>query len=255
MKNFLLLAGLVLAGGTARAQIVQEQRYNTQLTVHKLSTGAVKYAGFFTGSTGGQVRIYNNDHSLYRQVPVSLPAGAQPGPVLYVSDNLFNSNATLEMVVNFTVSNAAYSQAMRIIDETGAQLLALDSTSYPQVYNTPLGAKMLTNYYTSTRQYSKIYSLPGTYTALKTTPASQANELAPFPNPATTQIALPYALAPGQQGELTVTNAGGQLVRRFTVDSTFDKLLFDTQGLAPGLYLYQLQTAGKTSAPQRFVVQ
>lgn len=255
MKKNLLLAGLLLAGGVAQAQIVQERLYNTQLTVHKLSTGAVKYAGYFAGSGGGQVRIYNNDNSLYRQVPLNLPTGAQPGPVLYVSDNLFNSNATLEMVVNFTVSNAAYSQAMRIIDETGAQLLALDSTSYPQVYNTPLGAKMLTNYFTSTRQYSKIFSLPGTYTALKTTTASQANELAPFPNPATTQIALPYTLAPGQQGDLTVTNAGGQLVRRFTVDSTFDKLLFDTQGLAPGLYLYQLRTVGKTSAPQRFVIQ
>jgi hypothetical protein len=257
MKTFLLAAGLLLAGASAaQAQITMEHRYNAQILLHKLSNGTLKYAGYFSlTATTGQVRVYNLDHSLYRQVPVTLPASTEVQQLQYVSDNLFNTNTNLEMVLSMRQTSGNYLQMMSVIDETGTTILAEDSTAYPLIYNTPSGSKMVATFYTTGRTYSKIFALPGSYTPLRTQTAQGIEEAGAYPNPGRAAITLPYQVQRGQTGRLDVLDMTGRVVKTFAVDSTFDHLLLDSSELAAGTYVYRVTTPVDTSAGRRFVVE
>jgi len=252
MKKLLLLAGMVMAGGAVQAQITQERTYSSIVEPGKLSTGDVKYATYvYSTATTGQVRIYNLNHSVYRQVNVTVPSGALVDAITYVSDRLFNTNAGLEFVLNLrNVSTSVYN-GMRIIDENGTVLLARDTTSYPLIYNTPNGTKMLVTYYNNGAGSSKIYALGGTLTALKVASSATAADALPYPNPTAANIQLPYTVAAGQVAHLIVRDATGRQVASYRVDNTFDHLLFSARGLSPGVYFY---TVGDGPA-RRFAVQ
>lgn len=252
-----LLAALLLAAGSAQAQITFEHKYAQQVKPFKLSTGEVKYATYVPG-TANQVRIYNQNHSLLRQITVALPATIG-GDIDYLSDKLFNTTPDLEFLVYTYGYGSGVEPGAQVFSETGASLLRVDSTSFVDIYNSAAGTKLVTyqaNNATSGAGYSKVYGLAGTRTALKTLAAAGPETAQPYPNPTAERVQLPYTVAAGQVGELTVTDVTGRSVAHYQVDATFDHLLFDTRGLRPGVYLYQVQVAGRpVAAARRFVVQ
>lgn len=253
MKKFLLAAGLLLAGASAQAQITLEHKYAEQIQVFKLSTGEVKYAAYFPG-TSGQVRVYNQNHSILRQVTVPLPAGVD-AYVDYVSDRLFNTNSGLEFVLFYSSGAPNYTDKAQVFDEAGASLLQADSCSFIDIRNTPLGTKLITYQRKPTNgNYSKVYSLPGAITALRTSAAVGASTEVPYPNPASVAISLPYLVARGQVGKLVVVDAAGRVVTSYQVDSTFDALLLDAREVRPGVYHYRVESNGSTSPSKKFVV-
>lgn len=247
----LLLALALLTGGAAHAQITYEARYGANLQPFKLSTGQVKYIGFFPASNS--IRIYNNDNSLYKAVALPNGANYAYSSFFYLSDNLFNADSKLEFATSIGANN---NFTMKVLNEDGVQLFSQDSCTNAEIYNTPLGAKMFARIYrVGGGEYYKVYALPGKSIplALKAATAVLTNQ--PYPNPTTAQIQLPYQLSTGQIGTLTVTNVAGQQVARYTVDSTFNNLKFDTSTLSKGVYLYQVATTTERSAAQRFVVE
>lgn len=253
MKKFLLVAGLVLAGGAVKAQITREHRYPMIVVPGKLSTGDVKYAGYvYTTATSGQVNIYNSNHSLFKQANIAVPTGMFVESIQYLSDHLFNNNASLEFVVNLqrasnNTTNPFY--MLRVFDESGAQLLATDTTAYPQIFNSPSGTKMLLSY---SGGVSRIFGLGGTLTPLAATPSGSVTEARQaYPNPTSAEIHLPYTVKAGLIEPLKVYDIAGRQVATYQVDSTFDSLLFDTRGLRSGVYFY---TVG-TGTAQRFLIQ
>lgn len=246
----LLLAFALLTGKAASAQIIAEQTYDSNIAGGKLTTGEVKFAGYFPLTlTTGQVRIYNANYSLYKQVGVTLPSGYKVENITYVSDKLFNTNALVEVALNIYAPDNG-NTGLRIVDENGAVLLSEDDGSYPTIYTTPNGTKMVL--YNNRTGKSTIYALGGTLTPLAAIPAtSGVKEAMPYPNPTIADIKLPYTVPAGQIAELVVRNATGQQVKSYRVDSSFNYLLFSTTGLAPGVYFY---TVG-TGQAQRFTVQ
>ena len=250
-----LLAGLLLAAGSAQAQITFEHKYAQQVNIFKLSTGDVKYAAYVSG-TANQVRIYNQNHSLFRQISVPLPANLG-GYIDYLSDKLFNTTPDLEFLVYTYDHNGQVQPFAQVFSETGTSLLKADSTGFVDIYNSAAGTKLVTYQSGATGTgYSKVYSLGGTRTALKTLSAAGPETAQPYPNPTAERVQLPYTIAAGQVGALTISDVAGRTVAHYQVDSTFDHLLFDTRGLRPGVYLYQVQVAGRTAAAaRRFVVQ
>ena len=255
MKN-LLLALALATGFTAHAQITREHRYSSIVEPGKLSTGDVKYAGYVSSNaTSGQVRIYNLNHSIYRQVPITVPNGARIWGIEYLSDKLFNTNAGLEFVLNVgnpSPSGSSISQT-RIYDETGALLLSTDSTGVSAIYNTPTGTKMLLyNFDAGDAGTSQIFSLGGTLTTLRTVSGQAQAELAPaYPNPSEAEINLPYQVALGKVAELVVRDIAGRQVATYQVDNTFDHLRLNTRKLRSGVYFYTVD--GGTA--RRFVVR
>lgn len=239
----LLMTGVLLSSGALHAQITPEHNYTSLVFPGKLSTGDVKYAGYSSlTKTTGQVKIYNANHSLYKQVNVTIPAGATVDEITHLSDKLFNTTTGVEFVLNMY-------GAMRVIDENGAVLFARDSTSYPQIYNTPTGTKMLLNYYN--QSIARVYALGGTLTALAVAPKAASDALLPYPNPTAADIRLPYSVAAGQVAQLVVRDVTGRQVSSYQVDSAFDHLLFSTQGLRAGIYFYTVANG----PARRFTVQ
>ncbi len=239
----LLMPGVLLSSGALHAQITPEHNYTSLVFPGKLSTGDVKYAGYSSlTATTGQVKIYNANHSVYKQVSVTIPAGKTVDEITYISDKLFNATTGVEFVLNMY-------GAMRVIDENGTVLFARDSASYPQIYNTPTGTKMLLNYYGNSM--AKVYSLGGTLTTLAVAPKAASDALLPHPNPTAADIRLPYSVATGQVAQLVVHDATGRQVSSYQVDSAFDHLLFSTRGLRPGIYFYTVANG----PARRFTVQ
>jgi len=251
-----LLALLLLAAGSAKAQITFEHKYPQKVNIFKLSTGEVKYAAYVSGTTN-QVRVYNQNHSLFRQLSVPLAATVQ-AEVDYLSDKLFNTTPDLEfMLYCYDPAPNAPLAFAQVFSETGTSLLRVDSTNFVDIYNSTAGTKLVTYQRTvaGDSYYSKVYALGGSRAALKTTDAAGKEAAQPYPNPTGGQVQLPYKVAAGQVGELTVTDVTGRTVAHYQVDGTFDHLLFYARGLRPGVYLYWVQVAGQSSATRRFVVQ
>jgi hypothetical protein len=249
-----LLALLLLAAGSAHAQITLEQKYRGQIDVFRLSTGEVKYTSYVPG-TANQVRIYNQNHSLFRQLSVPLSANIG-GFIDFLSDKLFNTTPELEYMVYAYDMNAQVYPFIQVFSETGASLLRADSVNSVNIYNSAAGTKMVTEQSSPTGHYSKVYALGGTRVALKTADAAGRDAAQPFPNPTAERVQLPYTVAPGQVGELSISDATGRTVAHYQVDATFDHLLFDTRGLRPGVYLYRVQAPGQPAGgARRFVVR
>ena len=247
----LLLALAILTGGTAHAQITYETRYGAALQVFKLSTGQVKYIGYFPNSNS--FRIYNNDNSLYKIITLPYSTTYAYDSFLYLSDRLFNSDSKLEFATSIQIGD---NYTMKVLNEDGVQLFSQDSCTNIQIHSTPLGTKMFTYIYRPMRTgYLKVYSLPGTNTTLGARITTSDVISQPYPNPTQAEIQLPYRINTGQVGLLTITNIAGQQVASYKIDSTFDYLKINTNSFAKGIYLYQVDTEGQHSTSKRFLVE
>lgn len=251
MKSFLLGAALLITG-VAQAQITQETRYKDYVTPYKLSTGDIKYAGYF--SIDHTFRIYNANHSLYKSVAVPGIGYVYNNDNCYVSDKLFNSTPELEFVIgaNYPAQNVKY---LKVINESGVVLLSVDSCATARILNTATGSKMLAYVESQPNSSTRVFALAGTYTPLAIKATSTEELVLPYPNPTTAEIQLPYQLSAGQTGTLSISNALGQQMNTYQVDNTFSQLLVDTRTLAPGVYFYRVSSKTGTSAAQRFVVR
>lgn len=270
MKQFFYTFSLIalLAAPAAHAQITPEKVYAGYGEVIRLSTGDYKYQLTVRDATAAaalnRVMVYNLNHSIYKQLTVpSIGAAYQADDVQYVSDALFDTNpGTLEYVVNFGSSQVAMPHKSVIFSETGSQLAVFDSTNYyVSVYNTSAGAKLLTttrvyNGTTNiiTREYSRVYGLPGRL-ALRTATPALADAAGAYPNPAQSTVALPYAVPANTTGTLKVFDASGRLAASYQVDGHVDRLALSTRDLRPGVYVYRVETTAGMTPGRRFIIE
>ncbi len=262
MKHLLLAAGLVLAGAaTAQGQITLERTHLGRGTVIRLNNGDYKYS-LTDAVNANQVVLYNLNHSIYRQLTApSAGVGYVFGRADYVSDALFDTDAnTVEFVATYYNSAVNLSKTI-ICSQSGAQIIAFDSTNQIFIYNTSAGAKLLKGGFlygspagAPIREFTRIYSLPGRL-ALRATTPNLPDVAGAYPNPARETVTLPYTLPTGGRGVVRVYDVAGRLAATYQVDSHTDHLTLTTQDLRPGVYLYQVETATGTTAGQRFVVE
>jgi len=264
MRKFLLAAGLLLAGASAQAQITPEKVYQGSGTMVRMSNGDYKYLlERFTGSaSASQYTLYNLNHSVFKQItPPLLGAGYSTPSVSYISNGLFDTNpATVEYLARYYDPNNGNPLRTIVYSETGSSIAVLDSTYDVEIYNTPVGTKLLANKraYSSTgtllRDYTRVYSLPGQLALRAETPAVQQVAGA-YPNPAETLVNLPYSVPAGQVGTLKVFGIDGRLVGTYRIDNHTNHLEMGTRDLRPGTYVYTVETANGTTAASRFIIR
>ena len=71
-----------------------------------------------------------------------------------------------------------------------------------------------------------------------------------YPNPARSNIILPYELADGETATMSIYNINGQLIERFELGSHFKQVQLNVNSYSPGIYLYEYK--GKSN---KFIVQ
>ena len=134
MKKIILLLVLFSLLATARAQIVLEKTYPASTGLTELAISGYKY--FLMDAVNNQCRLYNMDHSVWKTINLSVPAGMYLYDVRYVSETLFNSDNKVELAYiyySYDTTLLYYTYYTRVINENGAELLSIPGCSYLEV--------------------------------------------------------------------------------------------------------------------------
>jgi len=237
----------------SQGQITLEHTYSGVSAAYiNLPVAGYKY--YVMDVANSQCRLYNNDHSLWKTVTLSIPANYYLYDIQYVTENLFNTDNTIEMLyVSYTYNTALayYTYDTRIANENGTVLLSVPGAGYSYIYPAQTGSKLFMwvyNYAVSPSTVNTlIYSIPGqTLSEISDYPVEGHISLQrAFPNPATNTVTIPYTLPLNvKQADLKLYNVNGTLVKSFTIDHTFDTVVVQTSDLPAGMYLYRIESAG-----------
>ena len=264
MKQFIsILSFFVLLSISTQGQITLEYSYaGVSAAYIHLPVAGYKY--YVMDIANSQCRLYNNDHSLWKTINLSIPANYYLYDIQYVSENLFNTDNSIELLyVSYTYNStlAYYTYDTRIATETGNILLSLPGCGYSAVYTAQSGSKLLTWIYdysvSPSTVTTQVYSIPGQIlTDIHSTPIESNSMLQKaFPNPATNSTTIPYTLPANiNQAELKIYNAGGMAIKSYTVDHTFDSVLVQTNDLPAGIYVYRIEAANFKSESYKLVI-
>lgn len=277
MKRIILVI-LISFGMNVKSQINFEQAYDSagtynfclgkisQLVMVKFENSGERFVKI--NKCGKNMKIYDLNHNLLKTIDLTFlpnegPPYYQTGPLLYLSEKLFNTDNKMEfmyIITSPTMSTNIYNEdGVLLFSEPGGPMVQINvhQLQYP-IYNTSQGTKMILSYTTG---IAKVFGLPGTLTTAiqkANTDLHDMNNFAisnPMPNPVSTHTQLSYVLPEGiKEGEIVLYDIQGKEVKRFKVDNTFDYLLISTSDMSAGTYYYQLQSSGQTSGAKKMIV-
>lgn len=259
MKTRLILV-IVLAimiSNMASAQFSLEKIYDHSLSSTKINATEYKY--FLMDVVKSECRIYNTDHSLFRAIPISLPAEYYLSDIKFVSQNLFNSDSDIELwysAYNWVpVGNDGYYRYIsKVISDKGNILASIDGGLYANVIKSTddtykLAVYAYDNSFWPGSVKTHIFSLPGTQTAIYHAVAKLAD---PYPNPSGGVINLPLPTGENS-GKLQVFSVSGHLMIEAQLTGQPIYRL-QTSGWAPGTYTYRVVSENNVSEIKKFVV-
>ena len=253
MKRIIfLLTMLVFSAITSLGQISLENTYSGVSAAYiKLPVAGYKF--YVMDVANSQCRLYNTDHSLWKTINLSLPANYYLYDIRYVTENLFNTDNSIEVIyVSYMYNStlAYYTYDTRIASETGTVLLSIPGGGYSDIYPSQNGSKLFVWVYdyslTPSTVNTMVYAIPGQIT----TDVAKIQVKGPgplgkaFPNPASDVVTIPFTLPENvTQAELKLFSANGTLVRSFSIDHSFENLILQTNDLVAGMYLYRIESA------------
>jgi len=267
MKNYVSAISLfVCMVANLNAQISLQNTYNYSTGVVKLEILGYKY--FLMDVPLSQCRIYNMDHSLFKTINCAVPANNYLSDIKYVSQNLFDSDADIDLVYTFyefiqpTVDTYYYKYKSRMINENGSNIHDIDGARFIYVYETGENENKLFAYCYDysiwpEKIWTSIYNLPGLYVSAETmTYEKPGMSLNAFPNPASDKIKLVYELPENIRiARLNLMDSNGRTIRNFTVDNHTDHLELNVNGFSPGVYYYSIEYNNLRSLIKKIVIQ
>lgn len=246
---------LMVAGLISRGQITLDHTYSGWASVANLSVSGYKYHVLDTQAK--TLKLYNTDHSLWKTVNLSVPAGYTLMTNVYnVSENLFSLDNKVGFSYSYYITTPSYTVETMVVNENGTALLTIPGANYAYAYDAGGEAKLLAYIANSANSTytTKVYNLPGTL--ISGFSPETADRQFPFPNPAGEFITIPYsAEMVGLQGEVLIYNLSGALVKSYVVDNTFDQLMIPADNLVSGTYLYKIRNSTSETGSGKFVVQ
>jgi hypothetical protein len=276
MKTIGLLTALVIPL-TSNAQITLSHTYDSagyygalgsrqSLLIVELESEGRKFC--FIDSHNKKLKLYELDHSLWRTISFSLATDLSDvnnvQSIKYISQYLFDQDDEIEfMYVDQNIPDCV----TQIVNEDGSILFTANNrapilhASVPQfqvpIYNTEVGTFMLLSGCNSDGK-AYVYNLPGILaTGMSLGPIHELATLSAgmaYPNPTANTTRIDYALPTGvNEGFIVLYTTGGQEVKRFRVDRTFNTLEITTDDLQSGTYYYNLQTTQGVSGGNRLV--
>lgn len=239
----LTIAALTLAmsGG---AQVIQEHNYSGQGVVAHLEFQDDLYA--ILDAPTRVCRLYDANHALVKSINLPVPGSDFIiNSVQHVTDGLFNTDEAIELTyTGYQIGQGSVEYESRVISENGQLLATIPGASVVYVDYLEDARKLLAWIY----DYSvsppdvetRVFSLPGHLITETVDRPRVASAALPYPNPAKAQIWLSYHLRPGTQGEMIISNAGGQVVRTLWLGPDYNTVMLQLDGLATGVYLYRV---------------
>jgi hypothetical protein len=250
----LVLIILVLLGNPVRSQITLEHTYNGYTYVADLSVSGFKY--YVLDTQNETLKLYHPDHSIWKTINLIVPSGYQLMTTVYnVSENLFSLDGKICFSYSYYITTPAYQAETKVINENGTILLTISGANYAYAYDVEGEAKLLayiTNYSTNVTT-TKVYDLPGNLTTGENQLIDEKR--LPFPNPAQNSILIPYNPNDMKQGgTIEILGFSGNLLRKYSVDSTFDNLTIDSSTFPPGTYFYRINSSTGEVDSGKFII-
>jgi hypothetical protein len=258
-----VLAILLLLACNCKSQINFEHSYpaTSYLSVINLSSSGYKY--LLSDYSNNTVKLYNLNHSLWKSITLDIPAGytlASTSAFSNISEELFNTDALLELSYTYYQTTPTYYYETKIINENGTVLLTISNCGMAYAVNTGTnGWKLRATIFDSSGTFTSndVYSLVGTMPLmLAESGINNIDVLSnPYPNPSQTSTKINYQLPTGtNSAEIIFYNLNGLEVKRFKVDNTFNTLELNNSDLIAGTYLYLLVTSNNFSSAKQMVV-
>ncbi len=245
-----------------QAQITLEHTYSGNASEIVLSAGGDKIMYFDSLN----VYLYNMNHTLWKTITPTYYSGYKIQAISVVSDNLFNSDNLVEMIVGYYSSSMGFKGA--VINESGSVLFDLGSAYFGSVhYNSAdNNYKVFAVSQSPIYPYSNsaIYGVPGTIPCGKcgslgvakpgTTDNIQLSE--PIPNPSNGEVRISYYLpVTNPVATIVFRNTLGEIVRKFSVSGNSSSLNLNNDTFPSGVYFYNMQADNLTSQTKTMIVK
>jgi hypothetical protein len=245
------IAFLFFLASPSMAQITLEHTY-TGVSAAYINLPVAGYKYYVMDVANSQCRMYNNDHSVWKTINLSVPSNYYLYDIQYVTENLFNTDNSIELLYVSYIYNSAlayYTYDTRIANESGTVLLSIPGGGYSYIYPAQTGSKLFIwtyNYAVSPYTVNtSVYTIPGQVnTAAIDYPEYSTQQFrSAYPNPAKNEVTIPYTLPSNvKQAELKLYAMNGQLVKSFVIDHTFSSILVPTSELPAGMYMYRIES-------------
>jgi hypothetical protein len=235
-----IMAGLVIVPFFGRSQVALEKVYNFSLTSTRINQTEYKY--YLMDIPLSQCRIYNMDHSLWKTIPITLPSNYYLFDIKFVTQNLFNSDAAVELwysAYEWVASGSSggyYRYISKIIGENGNILASIPGGAYAYIIQAgpekfKLAVYAYDNAVSPGSVQTYLFSLPDATSASQFVTAATEE---PYPNPSSAYIRLPLPEGSADR-TVKVISASGQLVFEKRTGRE-PEILLNTKDWAPGLY-------------------
>lgn len=256
--RILILLFALAAGFAAHGQLALEHVYDHSLTSTKIN--ATEYRYYLMDVANSQCRIYGTDHSLLKTITISLPADCYLQDIQFVTENLFNNDASLELwysAYNWVPvgDSGYYRYVSKVISEQGTVLADIPNGAY--AYVIPAGDEVYKlvvysydNSFWPGSVRTSVFALPSTNTA-----AWHVSALAgdPYPNPADGAVNIPVP-AGISEGTVQVFSITGEAIYKETFRGG-PALRINTSGWAPGVYSYRIETPEGVVGSRKIIIR
>lgn len=200
------------------------------------------------------MEIYDINHNPVSTIDLSgLPmnTGNFLGDILYISENLFDTDPDLEFMyivqdTNYYLTKIYNHDGTELFSENGVAWIKpnFHQQQYP-IYNTSEGTKLILSYQNGD---AKVFGLTGTLSSgVYKQNQEQLDELnalsGAYPNPTNNSFRINYNLPPGTiHADIILYDIQGKEINRYPAKGTSGTIEIPTSGLAQGSYYYQLQS-------------
>jgi hypothetical protein len=213
------------------------------------------------------VYLYNMDGTPWKTIDFPVISGYLANGVFAMSDNLFNSDNLVELVVSYGARVYPFfprSQTI-LINETGTILQHIDTSNSGSVhYDQTNNTYMLFTYFFTNNYNTNTYSLTGTMpcgicgslgSERLSSSGSRMTVGAPYPNPSSGIVQINYNLQTGTSGEIVFYNELGAMVKEQPVFSTSNSISINNSTFRPGSYNYNIVSGNNVSNTQTMIVK
>ncbi len=244
MKKTLLILTILLFSWKLFSQVQLEHTYAFSGTLTQLDENEYKY--FVMDVPLKQCRIFNEDHSLFKTINLSVPSGYYLYDIKFVTRKLFNDDDLVELLYIYskseTVNNEeVYSYGLKVVNEQGSVLMSLSDGGYAEVKEGSDGKKLLAYQYIYYDYYylvyTNIYSLGGSG-PVKSADFTGASSLNLYPNPVNETLNIQYdPLLDSKNSAVMISDLQGKVLKRQPVPAGVNFTTVETAGLRQGTYI------------------
>jgi len=254
MKKIFLILISLLATANLLAQVTFESSYTFSGTITDIGEGEYKY--FVMDVPLKQCRIYNEDHSIYKTINLTVPSNYYLYDIKYVSRHTFNNDDLIELLYIYSKeeivnSDKVYRYGMKIVNESGTELMSLTDGGFAEIKEGSEGKKLLAYQYIWNESYylvyTNIYAIGGSTKSADNISLSALNL---YPNPTDEQLTIESTVV--SEADIIVHDIYGRKVLQETMIPGNGKYTLQTGNLAAGTYILRIVSDRKVLETGKF---